>query len=105
MHGLVRILISKWLAVYMGGGTGHFPGRGVKRNLAMHVYISYFFSSIYMERIFLGRFSSHSCKAGSQQKSAQFLAYKHTVPLCRDDIILSLEIVPGEIVHVRNILI
>ena len=61
--GLVRILISKWLAVYMGGATGRFPGRGVKQNLAMHVYISYFFSSVYMERIFLGRFSPRPGKS------------------------------------------
>ena len=28
----------------------------------------------------------------------EFLSYKHIVPLCRDDIMLTLQIVPGEIV-------
>ena len=28
------------MAVYMGGGTGRLPGRDVKRDLTMHVYIS-----------------------------------------------------------------
>ena len=34
----------------------------------------------------------------------EFLSYKHIVPLCRDDIMLTLQIVPGEIVPGRNIL-
>ena len=43
----------------MGGGTGRLLGRVVKRDLAMHVYLSYFSHSVYMERISLpGRFSS-----------------------------------------------
>ena len=58
----------------------------------MHVYISYLSRSVYMERILPGRFSSRPGKAG------QFLSYKHSVPLCRDDIMLTLQIVPGEIV-------
>ena len=37
----------------MGGGTGRLPGRDVKRDLAMHVYISYLSRSVYMERIFI----------------------------------------------------
>ena len=82
----------------MGGGTGRLTGRDVKRDLAMHVYICYLSRSVYMERILPGRFSSRPGKAG------QFLSYKHSVPLCRDDIMLTLQIVPGEIVPGRNIL-
>ena len=37
-------------------------------------------------------------------KARQFLSYKHSVPLCPDDIMLALKIVPGEIVLGRNIL-
>ena len=42
----------------MGGGTGRLPGRGVpdvKRDLAMHVYLSYLSRSVYMEIIFAGK--------------------------------------------------
>ena len=44
----------------MGGGTGHLPGRDVKRDIAMHVYISYLLgweqaSSVYIEIIFYGK--------------------------------------------------
>ena len=46
-------------------GTGRLPGRDVKRDLAMHLYISYL---------------------------------SHSVQLCGDDIMLTLRIVPGEIV-------
>ena len=56
-------------------------------------------SSVYMERILPGCFSSRPGKAG------QFLSYKHSVPLRRDDIMLTLQIVPGEIVQGRNILL
>ena len=45
-------------AVYMGGGTGRLQGREVEPDLAMHVYICYWSRSVYMERIFPGRFSS-----------------------------------------------
>ena len=44
-------------------GTGRLPGRDVKRDLAMHVYISYLSRSVYMERILSGRFSSRPGKA------------------------------------------
>ena len=50
----------------MGGGTGCLPGRDVKRDLAMHVYISYLSRSIHTEIIFPGRFSSRSSKTISQ---------------------------------------
>ena len=50
----------------MGGGTGRLPGRDVKRDLAMHVYICYLSRSVYMERILPGRFSSRPGKAGSR---------------------------------------
>ena len=46
-----------------------------------------------------------SRQKGILGKAGQFLSYKHSVPLCRDDIMLSLQIVPGEIVPGRNILI
>ena len=68
-------------------------GRYVKRDLAMHVYISYFSRSVYMERIFPGRFSSR--QTGIPAKAGQFLSYKHSVPLCRDDIMLTSQIAPG----------
>ena len=96
----------------MGGGTGRLPEREVSRDGALpgrdvsrdgalpgrDVYISYLSHSVYMERILPGRFSSRPGKTG------QFLSYKHSVPLCRDDIMLTLQIVPGEIVPGRNIL-
>ena len=60
---LILLLLG---AVYMGGGTGRLPGLVVKRDLAMHVYISYLSHSVYMERILLDVFSSRSGKAGSR---------------------------------------
>ena len=60
------VLTNALGAVYMGGGTGCLPGRDVKRDLAMHVYISYLSRSVYMERILPGRFSSRPGKAGSR---------------------------------------
>ena len=89
----------------MGGGTGRLPGRDVKRDLAMHVYISYLSHSVYMERTlyFVGTFFVPSRQngilvrsTGIPAKAGQFLSYKYSVPLCRDDIMLSLQIVPGE---------
>ena len=53
---------------------------------AMHVDISYFSQSVYMEIIWQGRFSSRHGKAG------QFLSHKHSVQLCGDDIMLTLQI-------------
>ena len=102
-------------AVYMGGetfaGTGRLPGRDVKRDLAMHVHISYLSRSVYMERMFAGTFFVPSRPSGIPvrstgipAKAGQFLSYKHSVPLCRDDIMLTLQIVLGEIVPGRNIL-
>ena len=50
-----------------GDGTGRLLGWVVKRDLAMHVYLSYFSHSVYMERISLpGRFSSRPGKAESR---------------------------------------
>ena len=68
----------------MGGGTGRLLGRVVKRDLAMHVYLSYLSRSIYMERISLpGRFSSRPGKAESRfaqrAKAGQYLSCKHSV--------------------------
>ena len=40
---------------------------------------------------------------GILAKAGEFLSYKHSVPLCRDDIMLTLQIVPGEIVPGINI--
>ena len=51
----------------MGGATERLPERDVnKRDLVMHVYISYLSRSVYMERILPGRFSLRSEKAGSR---------------------------------------
>ena len=36
----------------MGGGTGRLPGRDVKRDLAMHVYICYLSRSVYIWKEF-----------------------------------------------------
>ena len=70
----------------MGGGTGRLPGRDVKRDLAMHVDISYLSHSVYMEIIWQECFSSRPGKAG------QFLLhiYKHSIQLCGDDFMLTL---------------
>ena len=83
----------------------------VKRDHGMHVYISYLSRSVYMGRILPGHFSSPFRQTGIPVRSTgtlakvgQFLSCKHSVPLCRDDIMLTLQIVPGEIVPGRNIL-
>ena len=70
----------------MGGGTGLLPLRDVKRDLAMHVYLSYLSRFVHMEIMFAGTFSSHRGKAG------QILShiYKHSVQLCGDDFMLTL---------------
>ena len=52
-----------------------------------------------MEIIFLGRVSSGP---GSRYLYVKFLTYKHSVRLSRDDIMLTWQIVPGEIVPDRN---
>ena len=95
----------------MGGGTGCLPGRDVKRDRAMHVYISYLSRSVYMERMLTGTFFVPFRQSGIPVRStgipgkaAQFLSCKHSVPLCRGDMMLTLQIVPGEIVPGRNIL-
>ena len=97
-----------------GRRDGTFAWTERKRDLVMHVYISYLSRSVYMERILPGCFSSRPSKVhgitvrstGIPTKAGQFLSYKHScsVPLRRDDIMLTLQIVPGEIVPGRNIL-
>ena len=94
----------------MGGGTGRLPGRDVKRDLAMHVYMLFVLFRLYGKN-FAGTFFVPSRQSGIPvrstgipAKAGQFLSYKHSVPLCRDDIMLTLQIVPGEIVPGRNIL-
>ena len=52
-----------------------------------------------MERILLGRVSSGP---GSRFLYVKFLTYKHSVRFYRDDIMLTLQIVPGEIVPGKN---
>ena len=95
----------------MGGGTGRLPGREVKRDLAMHVYICYcpvpFIWKEFCRDVFLLVQAKRDPSSLKQvpAKAGQFLSYKHSVPLCRDDIMLTLQIVPGEIVSGRNILI
>ena len=99
----------------MGGGTGGLPGWDVKRDLAMHVrctciYILFVPFRLYGNN-FAGMFFVPSRQSripvrstGIPAKAGQFLSYKHFVPLCRDDIMLTLQIVPGEIFPGRNIL-
>ena len=89
----------------MGGGTGCLPGRDVKRDLAMHVYNYLLFVPFRLYgKNFAGTFFVPSRQSGIPAKAGQFLSYKRSVPLCRDDIMLTLQIVPGEIVPGRNIL-
>ena len=77
----------------MVGGMGRLPGRDVKRDLAMHVYICYL--SRYMEIILSGRFSSRPAKRDPVRstripsKVGQSLSDKHFVPLCREDAMLT----------------
>lgn len=63
----------------MFAGTGRYTGF---RHACIYL-ISYLSHSVYLERILPGRFSSRLDKAG------QFLSYK--TPLCRNDIMLTLE--------------
>ena len=72
----------------MGGGTGRLPGLGVAGTLngispCMLVYVSY----LSHPRLYGNNF----VRPG---KAGQFLTCKHSVPLCRDDIMLTLQIVP-----------
>ena len=83
----------------MGGGTGRLPERDIKWDLAMHVYISYLSRSVYMERISSRQSGTPVRSTRTPAKAGQFLSYKHSVPLCRNDIMLTLQIVLG-----RNIL-
>ena len=64
----------------------------------MYIYISYLSHSVYMERMLPVRSTGIPAKVG------QFLSYKHSIPLYWDDIMLTLQIVPGEIAPGRNIL-
>ena len=83
----------------MGGATGRLPGRDVKRDLAMYVYIYLLFVPFRLYgNNFDGTFFIPSRQSGIPAKAGQFLSYKHSVPLCRDNIMLTLQIVPGEIV-------
>ena len=59
-------------------------GRDVKRDLAMHVYISYLSRSVYMERRSLpGRFPSRPGKAGSRLKRNDFYHIMLTLQIVR----------------------
>ena len=95
----------------MGGGTGRFPGRDVKQDFAKHGLISYLFHSVYMEKPFAGTIFVPSWRNGIPvrstripAKAGQFLSYKQSVPLSWDDIMLTLQIVSGEIGKCRHIL-
>ena len=96
----------------MGGGTGCLPERDVKRDRAMHacIYLLFVPFRLYGEK-FTGTFFVPSRQSGIpirstgiRAKVGQFLSYKHSVPLSWDGIMLSLQIVSGEIVPFRNIL-
>ena len=50
----------------MRRGMARLTGREVKRDLIMHICMYYLSHSIYMDRFFLGRFSSRPGKAGSR---------------------------------------
>ena len=78
----------------MGGGTRRLPGQDVKRDLAMHVYLSYSSHSVYMERMFAvpGRLSSHPGKAGSGKNRTIFFmkTLRHDIMLtCKLSIVKS----------------
>ena len=87
----------------MGGG------RDVSWDLAINIYHSYLTRPFIWKEYFPGRFLSRQNgvpvrSTGIPEKAGQFLSCKHSVPLCRDDIMLTLQIVLGEIVPGRNIL-
>ena len=79
----------------------------------MHVYLSHLSRSVnlYGKNVCLGVFSSHRGKAGSQfaqlefpAQVVKFLSCNHSVSLCRDDIMKTLQSVPGEIIPGKKIL-
>ena len=76
----------------MEGGTGCLLGRDVKRDLAMHVYISYLHRSAYMGRILPGCFSCRPDKPGSRLKRDNL--YYAEFAKCPTG-----EIVPGRNIH------
>ena len=87
------------------------PGRNdVKRDLAMQLYLLFVPFRLYGNNFVGTFFVPRTGKEGSRftepglTKVGQFLSYKHFLPLCRDDIMLILRIVPGEIVPGRNII-
>ena len=53
----------------MGRGTELLPRGDVKRDLAMDVYLSYLSRSVYMERMFTGRFFVPSRQSGMPVRS------------------------------------
>ena len=65
--------------VYMGGGKGRLWGRDIKRDLAIHIYIYILFVPFQLSGIPVRTTEIPA-------KTRQFLSYKHSVPLCRDDI-------------------
>ena len=82
-------------------------GRDVKRDLAIHVFVPFRLCGKNFARTFFvpSRQSGIPVRStGIPAKAGQFLSYKRSVPLCQDDIMLTLQIVPGEIVPGGNIL-
>ena len=83
-----------WGCLY-GRRDGTLPGRDVKQDLAMHVYTVYllFVAFCLYGKNFSGTFFVLSRQSGIPvrstgipAKAGQFLSYKHSVPLCRDNI-------------------
>ena len=70
-------------------GMGCLPERDVKRDLAMRLY---FCPVPFTWKNFARTFFVPSRQSGIPVKAGQFLSYKHSVQLCRDDIMLTLQI-------------
>ena len=68
---------------------GTFAGTDVKRDLAMRLY---FCPVPFTWKNFARSFFVPSRQSGIPVKAGQFLSYKHSVQLCRDDIMLTLQI-------------
>ena len=96
----------------MGGGIPLFRDETFN-GISPYMYTVYFLFvpfRLYGKK-FAGMFFVSSRKSGIPvrsteipAKAGQFLSHKHFVPLSPDDIMLTLQIVPGEIVLGRNIL-
>ena len=90
-----------------GRRDGTFPGTGSRHACIYLLFVPFrLYGNDFAWMFFvLSRQSGIPIRStGFPGKAGQFLSYKHSAPPCRDDIMLSLQIVPGEIVPGRNIL-